>query len=302
MPRTGTIWSVLLTLTLVVLAPLAAAAAEQESYYLGPDGVPFGTLLLNPLGGEMPNYDKGRDVEPGLLLERSELGLNEDDEAKFQHWQLEASGARLIGFPTLKIWGAADRFEPGKLGVFSGFLLDCNSSGTDCDEISSGEATIDSGRGGTWTEAVIDFPEVDHRFEERRYLGVRIVVSAESETDLMFAYGYTAQRSRLTIYPEAPSRPMETSVVAVTTAPVEDVVVAATPSPAQAEPQGLQPPIAAVSVWPWVLTLLVSTAALVALGALLMSSLTRPGRHERLPGGQHVAAVAHSGLRSVRAR
>jgi hypothetical protein len=290
---------VLLALTLLVVAPLAAVAAEQESYYLGPDGVPFGSLLLNPLGGEMPNYDKGRDVEPGLILERSELGLIEDDEAKFQHWQLEASGERLTGYPSLKIWGAADRFESGKLGVFSVFLLDCNSSGTDCDEISSGEAMIDSGRGATWTEAVVDFPEVDHRFEERRYLGVRIVVSAESETDLMFAYGYTAHRSRLTIYADAPSRPIETSVAP--TEPVEDVVVVPPPA-AQAEPQGLEPPVAAVSVWPWVLTLLVSTAALVALGALLMSSLTRPGRHERLPGGQHVATVAHSGLRSVRAR
>jgi len=291
---------VLLALTLLVVAPLAAVAAEQESYYLGPDGVPFGSLLLNPLGGEMPNYDKGRDVEPGLILERSELGLIEDDEAKFQHWQLEASGERLAGYPSLKVWAAADRFESGKLGVFSVFLLDCNSSGTDCDEISSGEAMIDSGGGATWTEAVVDFPEVDHRFEERRYLGVRIVVSAESETDLMFAYGYTAHRSRLTIYAEAPSRPIETSVAP--TPPFEDVVVVATPPLAQAEPQGVEPPVAAVSVWPWVLTLLVSTAALVALGALLMSSLTRPGRHERLPGGQHVAAVAHTGLRSVRAR
>jgi hypothetical protein len=293
---------VLLALALVVVAPLAAVGAEQESYYLGPEGVPIGSLLLNPLGGEMPNYDKGRDVKPGLLLERSELGLNEEDEAKFQHWQIEASGERLTGYPTLRIWGAADRFESGKLGVFSAFLLDCNSAGTDCDEISSGEATIDSGRGATWTEAVVDFPEVDHRFEERRHLGVRIVVSAESETDLMFAYGYTAHRSRLTVYAEAPSRPIETSV-AVATVPVEDVVVEPTPPPRdQAGLQGLQPPIAAVSVWPWVLTLLVSTAALVALGALLMSSLTRPGRHERLPGGQHVAAVGRTGLRTVRAR
>ena len=291
----------LLALTLVIVAPLAAVAAEQESFYLGPDGVPFGTLLLNPLGGEMPNYDKGRDVEPGLLLERSELGVNEDDEAKFQHWQLEASGERITGYPTLKIWGAADRFESGKLGVFSAFLLDCNSSGTDCEEIASGEATIDSGRGATWTEAVIDFPEVDHRFDERRYLGVRIVVSPESETDLMFAYGYTAHRSRLTVYAEAPARPVETTVAAVT-APVEDVVVAVTPPRAEVGIRGLEPQTAAVSVWPWVLTLLVSTVALVALGALLMSSLTRPGRHERLPGGQHVAAVAHTGLRSVRAR
>lgn len=289
----------LLVLILVVVAPLTAVAAEQESYYLGPDGVPFGTLLLNPLGGEMPNYDKGRDVEPGLLLERSELGLNEDDAAKFQHWQTAASGERLTGYPVLKIWGAADRFESGKLGVFSVFLLDCNSSGTDCEEISSGEGTIDSGRGATWTEAVVDFPEVDHRFEERRYLGVRIVVSARSETDLMLAYGYTEHRSRLTIYAEAPARPVETSVAAAAT-PAEDVVIAATPPSAPALPDVETPH--APSVWPWLLTLLVSTVALVVLGALLMSSLTRPGRHERLPGGQHVATAAPSGIRPARAR
>lgn len=291
----------LLVLTLVVVAPLTVAAAEQESYYLGPEGVPFGTLLLNPLGGEMPNYDKGRDVEPGLLLERSELGLDEDDGAKFQHWQTEASGERLTGYPVLKIWGAADRFESGKLGVFSVFLLDCNSSGTDCEEISSGEGTIDSGRGATWTEAVVDFPEVDHRFQDRRYLGVRIVVSARSETDLMLAYGYTEHRSRLTIYAEAPARPVETSVAPAST-PVEDVVVAATPPSAQAGLQGLDSPNPATSVWPWLLTLLVSTVALVVLGAFLMSSLTRPGRHERLPGGQHVATAAATGIRPVRAR
>lgn len=301
MPRTGTIWSVFLVLTLVVVAPLAAVAAEQENYYLGPEGVPVGTLLLNPLGGEMPNYDKGRDVKPGLLLERSELGLREEDEAKFQHWQLEAGGQRLTGYPTLRVWGAADRFESGKLGVFTAFLLDCDSSGTNCDQITSGQASIDSGGGATWGEAVIDFPEVDHRFEERRYLGVRIVVSTESETDMMFAYGYTSHRSRLTIYAQPPARPAEDSQAAAT-APVEDVVLEPSPPRAQVELQGPERPVVAVSVWPWVLTLLASTAALVSLGALLMSSLTRPGRHERLPGGQHVTAVRHTGPRSVSAR
>ena len=300
MRRLGVSWGVLVALTLVIFAPVAAAAADQESYYLGPDGVPHGELLLNPRGGEMPNYDMGRDVEPGLLLERSDRGLAEDDETRFQHWQSEASGVRLSGYPSLAIWGAADRFESGKRGVFTVFLLDCTATGADCDEIGSRVATIDSGRGATWIEEMIDFPQVDHLFGERRYLGVRIVVSAASETDMMFAYGSTAQRSRLTIYPEPPARPAQT-IVTAPPPPVEDLVVVAS-SGKESQLPTAAPPMAAVSVWPWLITLVLSTVALVALGALLMSSLTKPGRHERLRGGQHVAAIARTGPRSIQVR
>jgi len=296
---------VLGALSLVILAPVLASAAEQETYYLGPEGIPYGELLLNPRSGELPNYDRGRDVEPGLLLERSDLGLEERDEARFQHWELEAGGERIAGFPTLVIWGAAARFEAGKTGSFTAFILDCNAAATSCDEIGSGEAMIDSGRGETWVEALIDFPEVDHRFEEHRYLGVRVVVSADSETDMMFAYGNTGQRSRLTIYPEPPVRVEEAvvapaeSVAAPPVPPVEEVVVAVTP-PAEALPMTESP--GEESVWPWLATLVLSTVALVAVGATLMSSLTKPGRHERLPGGEHVTAVARTGPKSALAR
>ena len=91
-------WGVLVALTLVLLAP-GVALAEQENYYLGPDGVPRAQLMFNPLGGEMPNYDRGRDVEPGLLLQRSSRGLEEDDATRFQHWQIETSGQHLTGYP-----------------------------------------------------------------------------------------------------------------------------------------------------------------------------------------------------------
>lgn len=285
-------------LTLVILTPVVAVASEQETFYLGPEGVPQGELLLNPRSGELPNYDKGRDVKPGLLLERSDLGVAERDETKYQHWQRDAGGERLTGYPSLVIWGAAARFEPRKVGSFDVFLLDCNATATDCNEIGSGEATIDSGRGDTWIEALIDFPEIDHRFAEHRYLGVRVVVAADSETDMMFAYGNTAQRSRLTFSPEPPRRPAETAVAAPTTS-VAEVVAAAVPSvePAPAPTEG--PQVSPVPAWPWLVTLVVSTVTLVAIGALLMSSLTKPGRHERLHGGEHVAGT---GPRSIPAR
>jgi hypothetical protein len=294
-------------LSLVILAPVLASAAEQETYYLGPDGIPHGELLLNPRSGELPNYDKGRDVEPGLLLERSDLDLDELDETRFQHWEVEAGGERISGFPSLVIWGAAARFEAGKTGSFTAFILDCNAAATSCDEIGSAEATIDSGRGETWVEAVIDFPEVDHRFGEHRYLGVRVVVSADSETDMMFAYGNTSQRSRLTIYPEPPVRAEEAVVAPVETIAtppvpaVEDVVVAVAP-PAETNPPTTETSAGEESVWPWLTTLVLSTAGLVAVGATLMSSLTKPGRHERLPSGEHVAAVARTEPRSALAR
>jgi hypothetical protein len=292
---------VLGVLTLVSLAPAVAAASERETYYLGPQGVPIGELLLNPLTGELPNYDKGRDVKPGLLLERSDRGMAELDETKYQHWQREVGGERLIGYPSLVIWGAAARFEPGKAGSFEVFLLDCNAMAGDCDEIGSGEATIDSGRGDTWIEAVVDFPEIDHRFAERRYLGVRVVVSADSETDMMFAYGNTAQRSRLTFFPEPPQRAAETALAAPTTS-VAAVVAAPIPSVEAAPAPTDAPPPSPVSLWPWLITLVVSTLALVAVGAVLMSSLTEPGRHERLLGGEHVAAFPRTGSRSDPAR
>lgn len=287
MRRPGVKWGVLVALVLVLLVP-GVAFAEQENYYLGPDGVPRAQLMFNPLGGEMPNYDRGRDVEPGLFLEPSSRGLQEDDPARYQHWQIDASGQLLTGFPSMVVWSAADMFQAGKTGVYTVFLLDCDSSGTDCENLGSKVATMDSGFGASWIETTLDFPAIDHRFGDGRHLGVRIVVSSASETDMIFAYGYAAQRSRLTIHSEQPVRTVDTTTApAALVAPAADF--AAEPGTL---PDGLPvdaAPIATSSIWPWLITLVISTVSLVSVGALLMASLTKPGRHERLPGDDHPA-------------
>ena len=280
----GVKWGVLVALTLVFLAP-GVALAEQENYYLGPDGVPRAQLMLNPLGGEMPNYDRGRDVEPGLLLQRSSRGLAEDDAARFQHWQIDVSRQRLTGFPSMVVWSAGDMFEAEKQGVFTVYLLDCNNTGTACENLGSKAATVDTGPGGTWVETIVDFPALDHRFGEGRHLGVRIVVSSASEADLIFAYGYAAQRSRLTLHAEQPVRALESTVSQTPlTAGAADfgAVVAATATTPEAL-VAVTPVVEPGSFWPWLITLVISTIGLISVGGLLLVSLTKPGRHEALP-------------------
>lgn len=120
---------------------------------------------------------------------------------------------------------------------------------------------------------------------------------------MIFAYGYTAQRSRLTIRPEPPVRPVETTIaeVPVTTTPPQIAML--TTATTVAEPEPIPPTTTAslgVSILPWLITLVLCTGGLVGLGALLMASLTRPGRHERLLGGDHVRR--HLDIDPVRVR
>ena len=291
MRGSGVKWGVLVALTLVLLAP-GVAHAEQENYYLGPDGVPRAQLMFNPLGGEMPNYDRGRDVEPGLLLQRSSRGLEEDDATRFQHWQIDVSGQQLTGYPTMVVWSAADMFEAGIHGVFTVYLLDCDVTGSDCDNLGSKVANVDSGAGAAWLETTVDFPALDHEFGQGRHLGVRIVVSSASEADMIFAYGYASQRSRLTIHSEQPVRAVEAPVTA---APfnagaadfaAEPAAVVVVPE----DPVVDVAPVSTGSIWPWLTTLVISTVGLISVGGLLLTSLTKPGRHEQAQDGEHPSA------------
>lgn len=266
-----------------LVTALTAVAADQETWYLASDGFPHGSLLLNPQAGELTNFDPGRDVKPGLMLERSDMGLAEEDGARYQHWQVEAGGERLEGYPRIVVWGSADRFAPDTTGVFDVFILDCNSSGAECIELASEPVTMESGTGIDWIETTVDFDEIDHVFGERRHLGVRIVVSATSEADMIFAYGNPTQRSRLTIDAERPAPPPIETTTATEPAPVDEAVVAFEPAVVEDISPQVEPAADVVSMGPWLITLAMSTVALAAFGSLLISSLTKSGRHEQVP-------------------
>lgn len=287
MRRGGVAWGVLVALTWILLTP-AVALAEQENFYLGPDGVPQAQMMLNPLGGEMPNYDLGRDVEPGLLLERTTLGLAEKDATRYQQWLMDLSGERLSGYPSMVVWSAADGFEAGRHGAFTIYLLDCDRSGGDCERLASRSASVDSGSEGTWVETIVGFSELDHAFGEGRHLTVRIVVGSASDTDLMFAYGYAAHRSRLTMHSERPeptaamlsatSLPAPADFAAEPPTITGDAVADSGEAVVVSVPEEEEP---TASIWPWLITLALSTAGLVAVGGALMATLTKPGRHQQ---------------------
>lgn len=183
----------------VLVAPAASSASETATFYLGADGVPIGSLTTQVQGGVMPNLDMGRDVHPGLRLERSELGAGEALGTRFQQWQRDMDGGRLTGHPSVVIWAATAGFDPETAGSFTVFLLDCPPFGHRCSELGRASAEVARGAGDAWAEHVLALPRVDHQFGKDRHLAVKVVAEAGSEADLMIAYGYPSHRSRLTI-------------------------------------------------------------------------------------------------------
>jgi hypothetical protein len=273
-------------LWLGVLAP-AASADDTETFFLGPDGVPVGSLIGTPHGGQMPNYDRGRDLEPGLFLEKSDSGLLESEETRYQHWQAEMTGRHLAGYPTFVVWGASAAFEPGLTGTFSVYLLDCAEAALECTELAGQEVVVPPADSGGWTETTVSLPQIDHVFAEGRHLGIRIVVSDKSGTDMMFAYGFPKYRSRLIVSAEPPAITTEASVALppITLAPLDRL--------------GLVKPLSFLtfqegpadinSLTPWLATLTGSTVILVVLGVVLVFTLSPHGRRERSRPGTRPA-------------
>jgi len=270
--------TVVAVLTLGAMVPVASAA-DTETLFLGPEGIPVGSLIGTPDGGEMPNYDRGRDLEPGLLLGRSDLGLGETDENRYQHWQAEMSGRHLAGYPTVVVWSAAAGFDPTLTGVFSVFVLDCPESAIGCSELAHADVAVVPEPAGTWVETEVALPRIDHVFEQGRHLGVRIVVANTSDTDMMFAYGYPKFRSRLTISPEAPLAEATTASVdqSAARAPIERLERVKSRTMASV---GFEREREIASLTPWMATLTVSTLLLLFLGVILVFTLSPHGRRE----------------------
>jgi hypothetical protein len=286
--------------SVVLLAFAPAALAETETHFLGPDGVPDAGLIGTPDGGEMPNYDLGRDLQPGILLMRSGNGIGEADPARFQQWRTGMGGRSLVGFPSLVIWAAGADFEIGATGVFTTYLLDCPETATACSEL--GSATTTFLTAADWSEMQVQLPTLDHPFPAGHDLTLRIVVSDRSETDLMFAYGYPAYRSRLMIGDEAPPQSIVANVypyVPATARLVPDisrdptVEVATTSGPVSATSEG--------GFTSWLATTALSTLALLVLGLGLMATLgpgRKRGRHNVRSRGQHLAHSSRASQRS----
>lgn len=272
-----------LAATAILLPMLPAAAADIETFFFSPDGAPRAPMIMTPRGGDLPNLDLGRDIEPGLLLRRSDLGAAESDPARFQEWSLDFAGERLVGFPRMVLWSAAPHFEADHLGSYTAYLLDCPATTTGCQEL--GEATAVVATGTDWSESTLYFPEQDVAFAAGHSLVVRVVVDPGSETDLMFAYGYPKYRSRLVVSDEAPAELMEAAAAAAhpqSPPPVDgrrgrSAVAEVTSSMATPPPSATTP---GAEFQGWLATMAITTIGLVLLGAgFTVTLVPRRGRH-----------------------
>ena len=83
-----------------------------------------------PTATTLYNYDLDRDNYPGMLLKKSDDGVNETHPDKYQEWQTApfTEPFHITGSPTANLWFAVKGFKTDKTGVINLFLRDKNGT------------------------------------------------------------------------------------------------------------------------------------------------------------------------------
>ena len=89
-------------------------------------------------------------------------------------------------------------FQQSKWGTVTAYLRDCEAGGS-CQDIASANLSLPDWQGGatSWVERTIVFPDVSYTITPGNYLDIKVLVSDNSSTDMMFAYDTVAYPSRL---------------------------------------------------------------------------------------------------------
>lgn len=242
---------ILLQVALIgAIFPMASAVAAPSTLYLKGDGVPEASLSPTaPTASALPNYDPGRDDEPGLLVKKGDEGLNETDPEKYQLWLAAAAGADLDGPASLTFWSAMKDFETEKKGVVKAYLVDCTSSGTACNLIASATESHDPWTSSTtWVSRTIDFGTVTYAVAPGRSLAVKVVVRDNSDDDMWFAYDTTSFSSNLTV--ELASPPTTTTTTTTTVPPTTTTTTTAAPPTTTTTTTTVPPPTTTTTTTP----------------------------------------------------
>lgn len=190
----------------------AASFATTPTHYLKTDGtgkrkstpvLPWSTVA--PTVATLPDYDKNRNADPGLTVEKGNTGGNvgESDATKHQTWSLTqpAGGSLLLsGSASLTLWSAMQDFRSNSRGYVWAYLQDCATT-TTCTtfDTSSLDLADWSGGSGTWVSRVLDFGPVNRTIPGGNMLRVKIVVDGNAGDTMWFAYDTTAYPSRLDV-------------------------------------------------------------------------------------------------------
>lgn len=277
---------------LAMMFPTVIAVATTQdtgTLYLTDEGFPKSSMTpVPPDRGELPNFDPGRDLSSGLILERTPLGLQEADESKYQQWQSDSRGHLLSTVPNLFLWVATEGFDSSKTGVITVYLLECAVWGEDCKAIAAKHHSFQTDPDESWVEAKISFGPVDYQIPDGRVLALRVVAAMESETDVLLAYDRFEYRSRLAFATRS-LVPVDELVPEALLASIaessSEPVVSETPTPAP-PPQVEASASVETSGLPWLAVLGLSTALMLVLGLVLLGTLGSGGQH-RTSNGVH---------------
>ncbi len=170
---------------------------------------PTASSATLPLQGSRPtlttlhNYDTNRDASAGLLLARSTQGMNESDPTRIQAWQHTLTAATTLnGTATVRLWSAMKDFDAVKNGSVQVGLYDCNPPMNNCVQLGATTVTSSGGWSGgssTWVAKDWNLGTVSRTVNAGRSLWIRVVVTAGSSDNMLFAYGTTDYPSTLTI-------------------------------------------------------------------------------------------------------
>jgi MSHA biogenesis protein MshQ len=187
---------------------VAGVASANVTYYLAGTGtgsdVPVGSLTLTvPTRTTLPNYDPARDPNPGLTLQQTKNGFNENDAKKHQWWLIGAGGSTISGSIKLKIWAAIKDYKNDKhAGALAAYLADCNATASSCTLITSASKSANPwGAKGGFVENTLTFGSVNYTIPAGRYLGLKIVRPNNAKEDMWLAYDTVSFASQLTIAP-----------------------------------------------------------------------------------------------------
>jgi hypothetical protein len=285
--RIGVVIAIVMFAMLLPTSIASASGQDPGTLYFTNEGFPESSMTpIPPQKGELSNFDPGRDLAPGLILERTALGLLEADGARFQQWQSDSRGQVLSTVPNLFLWVATEDFDDSKTGVITAYLLECAVWGEDCKAFAAKHHSFRAEPGESWVEAKISFGSVDYEIPEGRVLAVRVVAAMDSETDVLFAYDRLEYRSRLA-FASRSLVPVEELVPEALLASVADSsttpVVTEPPTPApdtQIEPGA---PVESEGL-SWLVTLGLSVAVMLVLGLVLLGTLGSGGQHRTSRG------------------
>ena len=171
------------------------------------------------------NYDTDRDTFPGRVIQKSSQSGGVTPQNKIQIWQTPPLGqpVSLPGGVQVELWSAMKGFDLTKTGSVTVTLNDIDGGTTTV--IGSATLTQSNWQGGVfnWVQKdfLMTFPS--YTVPAGHSLGLAVVVNADSDDDMWFAYDHLTFSSRLSPFNVTPTP--TPGVFAADFAPVADSII-----------------------------------------------------------------------------